>query len=258
MSVLPGMGNGNFGPDTPVTGLESNPGSLIALRGNRDTKADLLFTNRTSNNTPIIMLLNTTLGNFPTCAPPNSATGISVCNPAGGNAASPVDFAVGVAAAEPVRKVELWTDGHKQLEQFRGAFSNYGFLNASVPLTVGSHRIVVIAASWDNSLQSKVFTLNVSACSAPAMPGVHLCSPAAGSIVSPTVTVIASSTVTGTIARTELWVDGVKKYTAFSSNALNTQVSLTVGTHRFAVVAVNTAGQKWENADNATVYNFVP
>ena len=62
----------------------------------------------------------------------------------------------------------------------------------------------------------------------------------------------ANSTVTGTIARTELWVDGVKKY-AVASAVLNTSISLAAGTHRFAVLAFNTAGQKWEAAVNATV-----
>jgi len=44
----------------------------------------------------------------------------------------------------------------------------------------------------------------------------------------------------------------VKKYTA-PSNSINTSISLVAGTHRFAVLAVNTAGQKWESAVNATV-----
>jgi len=51
----------------------------------------------------------------------------------------------------------------------------------------------------------------------------------------------------------QLWVDGVKKYTASGSRTLNTFVSLPAGTHRFAVLAINTAGQKWSSAVNATV-----
>jgi hypothetical protein len=152
MSVIPGMGNGNFGPDTPITGLESNPGGPFVLRGNRDTKADLLFANPTTNNTPIITLLNTTAGKFPTCVPPNAAVGIAQCSPAAGStASSPVNFAVGVAAAEPIRKIDVWVDRKKQAEQFAGVFSNYGFLNASLPLAAGSHRVNVIAYGWDNS-----------------------------------------------------------------------------------------------------------
>lgn len=255
LHVVPGKGDGTFGNDTPLSGLESNPGPLFALRSNRDTKADLVFTNPTANNTPIITLLNTTSGNFPTCAAPNAAIGIAQCSPAAGSTVnSPVNFAIGVAAAEPVRKVEVWADGKKQLEQFAGAFSNYGFLNASVPLAAGSHRINVIAAGWDNVLQSKVSTINVSAsgCSAPGSAGVHICSPSGGSTVSSPVKVQATAKVTGTIARTQLWIDGVKKVST-TSNSLTTSISLAAGTHRFAVVAANTAGQKWESAVTATV-----
>jgi hypothetical protein len=67
------------------------------------------------------------------------------------------------------------------------------------------------------------------------------------------VTVQAASTVSGTIARTELWVDSVKRYTANSSTQLNTTISLAAGSHRFSVFAINTVGQKWANAVNATV-----
>jgi hypothetical protein len=48
-------------------------------------------------------------------------------------------------------------------------------------------------------------------------------------------------------------VDGVKKYTATSSKQLNTPISLSRGSHRFAVLAINTAGQTWESTVNATV-----
>jgi len=53
-------------------------------------------------------------------------------------------------------------------------------------------------------------------------------------------------------ASTQLWVDGGKKFTV-AANLLNTSVSLAAGTHRFAILAVNTTGQKWESAVNTTV-----
>jgi hypothetical protein len=114
----------------------------------------------------------------------------------------------------------------------------------------------MFAADVDNRLQKTAFAFTVgggAACSAPISAGVHICAPPNGATVSSPVSVEAAATVTGTIARMELWVDGVKKYTATSSKQLNTTVSLGAGSHRFAVVAVNTAGQKWESAVNATV-----
>ena len=204
--------------DVPVSSLQSNPGSPFAIRGNRDTKADLVFINAATSNTPIVMLLNTAAGNFPTCAAPNAAVGIAQCSPtAGSTVNSPVIFAIGAAATQPIRKIELWADGKKQLEQFAGAFSNYGFLNASLPLAAGSHKINIITAGWDNSQQSKVSTITVKAspsCSAPTSAGVHICSPVSGSSVSSPVLVTATSKVTGTIVSTQLWVDGVKKFSS--------------------------------------------
>jgi Bacterial Ig domain len=89
-------------------------------------------------------------------------------------------------------------------------------------------------------------------CDAPASDGVNICLPANGSSVSSPVLVEATAKVAGTIANTQLWVDGVKKYNA-ASNSLGTSVSLTAGVHRFAVVATNSSGQKWESAVYATV-----
>ncbi|MGB7352684.1 MAG: Ig-like domain-containing protein, partial [Acidobacteriaceae bacterium] len=95
--------------------------------------------------------------------------------------------------------------------------------------------------------------VGASGCSAPSSAGVNLCSPASGATVSSPVQVEASATVTGKLDQMELWVDGVKKDSETSSATLNTSISLSAGTHRFAVLAVNTSGQKWEQAVDATV-----
>jgi hypothetical protein len=92
-----------------------------------------------------------------------------------------------------------------------------------------------------------------SSCSAPSSDGVHICSPASGSSVRSPVLVEATSKVAGTIVSTQLWVDGVKNSNAPGSTTLTTSVSLAAGTHRFAVIATNTSGQKWESTVNATV-----
>ena len=74
-----------------------------------------------------------------------------------------------------------------------------------------------------------------------------------GSTVGSPVAVQSFATVTGTISRMEVWVDGVKKYSTFGSNTLSTSLSLATGSHRFSFYAVNTAGTKWETVVNATV-----
>jgi hypothetical protein len=82
---------------------------------------------------------------------------------------------------------------------------------------------------------------------------VNLCLPVTGTSVKSPVQVQAASNVTATILSTQLWVDGVKNFNAPGSTTLTTTVSLSTGTHRFAVIATNTAGQKWETVVNATV-----
>ena len=62
----------------------------------------------------------------------------------------------------------------------------------------------------------------------------------------------ATAKVTGTIASTQLWVDGAKKFSTASST-LTTSISVAAGSHRFAVIAINTTGQKSESVVNATV-----
>jgi hypothetical protein len=62
----------------------------------------------------------------------------------------------------------------------------------------------------------------------------------------------ASGTVTGTIVRMEVWVDGMKKYSTYGSNTLKTSIALPSGTHKFTYYIVNTAGQKWSQVVSAT------
>ncbi len=258
LHIVSGLGGGAFADDTIVSSLQSSPGSPFVLRGNRDTKPDLIYSNSPSSSTTFFTLLNTTTGNFPTCAPPNAAVGIAQCSPAAGSTVtSPVNFAVGAAAAETIRKVDIWVDRKKQFEQFAGSFfSNYAFLNASLPIAAGSHRVSVIAYGWDNSQVSNTSTITVkasSSCSAPTSAGVHICSPTSGASVSSPVLVTATSKVTGTIVSTQLWVDGVKNFNAPGSTTLTASVTLAAGSHRFSVIATNTAGTKWESTVTATV-----
>ena len=129
----------------------------------------------------------------------------------------------------------------------------------TVPITIASNTIVNAIASAPGYIQSGVSSAafsfsSQSTCSPPSSPAVNICSPANGSTVSSPVQVIANSTVTGTVASTQLWVDGVKKVTVAGA-VLNTPISVAAGNHRFAVITLNKAGQKWQSAVNATVSN---
>jgi len=115
--------------------------------------------------------------------------------------------------------------------------------------------VPVYSAGWDNLPESVTFPLTVgtNTCAPPGSPGVNVCSPLNNSRVNSPVLAWAAGAVTGTIARMEVWVDGVKKYSINGSNTLNTQIALDSGSHLFTYYIVNTAGQKWQQSVTAAV-----
>jgi hypothetical protein len=262
--VRPGTGSGSFGAEQTVYQNLYYTYQPFAVRTTTGTKPDLIFIEDTaartspSTNPPeaLVVLSNDSTGSFPGCGVTGIAEGLRICTP-GATASSPVSFSIGAAGPTPMRTVAVWVDGKKVDEQLPHAFSNYSFLDASIPLAAGSHAITIFGTGWDDTLQQKSFTLTVAgsggSCSAPTSPGVHVCAPANGSTVSSPVVVQAAANITGTLTRMEVWVDGVKKYTETSSKTLGTSISLAAGSHRFTIYAVNTAGTKWDTTVNATV-----
>jgi hypothetical protein len=260
VDVLLGKADGTYGPEQAVyttSQVEVLGGELSVRRVNRDSKPDLQLTGIAFDNTSGItfFLTNTTPGNFPACSPPNRATGITLCSPTSEVAAtSPVKFGVGAANQTPGRKVEVWIDGKKAGENLKG-WSHYSFLDAKYALAPGSHTVTVFSAGWDNLLEKLSFPLTVGStvCPVPTALGLNVCSPLNNATVRGTVLVWASGTVTGTVARMEVWVDGVKKFSTFNSNKLKTKLSLASGTHTFVFYIVNTTGQKWQQTVSATM-----
>jgi hypothetical protein len=147
--------------DGEIYGIPAPP---IVLRGDLNTKPDVAVVQCADNGCfsyTTTTLLNTTSGSFPSCAAPNAFKGVNVCSPASGTAvSSPVAFKVGAAGPITMRDVEVWVDGSKLAEQLDG-FSNYTFLDHSLSLSPGSHKVTIFAAGIDQSLQKKSFTLSV-------------------------------------------------------------------------------------------------
>ena len=164
------------------------------------------------------------------------------------NGANPITSFSKVLTTAPIDAIRWDNNNHLYaLSNSTKKLYAYTVTSSSVTAVPGSPYTI---AAVPNAL---VVVPTATACSAPSSNGVHICAPTSGSTVSSPVVVKAASTVSGTIARMELWVDGVKKYTATSSKQLNTTISLAAGSHRFSVFAVNTVGQKWQNVVNATV-----
>ncbi len=256
--LAPGTGSGNFGTEEELEEVAGTIFSSGVLRTTQGTKPDIILGSETSTSGEmtefINVLVNESTGNFPGCGLSGIAEGVAICTPAA-SATSPVKFSVGAAGPTPMRTAAVWVDGKKVAEQLTHAFSNYSFLDASIPLATGSHAITVYGTGWDDTLQSKSFTLVVGSGGScpPVGNGVNLCAPASGATVSSPVTVQATSNIPGKLARMEVWIDGVKKYTETSSPTLTYSISLAPGSHRFAVFAVDTVGGKTETYDYATV-----
>jgi Big-like domain-containing protein len=164
------------------------------------------------------------------------------------NGAYPITSFSKVLTSAPIDQIRWDSNNHLYaLSNSTKKLYAYTVTSSGVTAVPGSPYTI---AGIPNAL---VVVPTAAACSAPSSNGVHICAPTNDSTVSSPVTVKAASTVSGTIARMELWVDGVKKYTATSSKQLNITISLAAGSHRFSVFAVNTSGQKWQSVVTATV-----
>ena len=223
---------------------------------NHDGKPDWVFNaNPDPGNSTFYTGINGTAeGLWADCPYPSTGRGISLCSPAG-SSTSAVNFNAAAHSFGQLRKIELWVDGKKLGEQYH-TWEGNAFLNFSSNLPSGSHQGTFYAADVDNTLQrlNFNFTVGPSSCSAPTSDGVHICAPVTGTATSAApVLVQASATISGTLARMEVWVDGVKKYTETNSTSFAASINLPAGTHQFTVYAVNTDGALWDETVAAMV-----
>ena len=64
---------------------------------------------------------------------------------------------------------------------------------------------------------------------------------------------MAGGSISGTIQRMEVWVDGIKMDTTTGSNQLDATFTVAPGARTFKFYVVNTAGQVLSQAVNVTV-----
>ena len=162
------------------------------------------------------------------CPAPTSA-GVHVCWPVGTEIGSPVQvIASATGAGGPVNHIELWDSG-KKVTQSPGSL-----FDKPVQLSTGPHRLTLVEVdSTGAHVNSTPLTLTVdynslpNQCAAPGMPGVNVCIPAYGSChTAGYTTVVAAGTgASGTVARMELWVNGVK-LANFPGSTINTNLYL--------------------------------
>jgi hypothetical protein len=215
---------------------------------NRDNKPDIALVQYNSAGDSVITteLNGKANGVWSNCPYPVQGRGISLCSPVHfsltgfGFATSPVDFSAAAVSYGQIRKMELWVDGKKLSEQY-SVWGNDAFFHYTATLAPGRHLGTIFAVDIDATLQKLAFDFEVGApsCDPPPTDGVRFCS------LSSNTEVTAAATVSGTLARMELWSDGAKEYTETATNYLAATLSLSPGVHRLTVVAVNTDGEQW-------------
>jgi hypothetical protein len=123
---------------------------------NRDRKPDVVLYSPDSD--LIVELVNTTAtGNYGACSYPHTGQGIHVCSPTSGSTRhSPVRFTAAANSFQPIRKVELWIDGHKIKQQFSS------WLDFTTTVTPGTHKATIFANGYDDDFQRTPFLFTVN------------------------------------------------------------------------------------------------
>ncbi len=241
--LKPATAGGGFGAEQTLYQAPANgyTGLPYVVRTTTGSKPDILF-NVTTTSGSLVLLSNESTGAFPSCGVTGKAEGITICSP-GATSSSPVKFSAAAAGPTPMRTVAVWADGKKVAEQKTHAFSNYSFVDSSVALAAGSHAITINGIGWDDTHQTKSFTLTVSGtCSAPSAAGVNVCSPVNGSSVSSPVQINAAATVSGGVYRFELWSGSTKLLSVSNSGIMNQSLSLAAGSYHLVFDARNSSG----------------
>lgn len=187
------------------------------------------------------------------CAPPQTA-GVRICAPfTSGNAttiASPFQFiAYATGARGPVSNMQIWVDGVKVKQASGNVF------DAPVTLSSGTHQATVVEVDTTGEfLKSTPISISiqndtsVEPCPRPNSPGVNVCLPAGNSChTAAWTTIVASATASsGSVARMELWANGVK-LANFPGSTINTNLFLADFT-TVTIVEVDTSGRFLKSA----------
>jgi hypothetical protein len=128
-------------------------------------------------------------------------------------------------------------------------------LDASVPVTAGTHKMVVQA--WDSSgavFKTALYITvgsGTAACTA-SVAGVTVCSPAAASsLSSPVLVRAAAKSDLGAITAMRVYVDNLSVY-ATTGSTIDTSLVLPSGSHKVVVQAWDSTGAVYKNACTLT------
>ena len=161
--VLTGKGNRAFNPEDDQS-IQTTPAvSTSTCRPSTPTPTIRRTSSPTSSPTTpptAFFFLNDTSGWFGGCPLPTSATGIHLCSPTTYTSTTAA-FSLSAAGVPLMHRMELWIDGVKKYQQFARDYSHSAFLDTTLTLAPGTHKVSVYAAGQDNSLQNKTYTITV-------------------------------------------------------------------------------------------------
>lgn len=277
LNFMKGNGDGTFQPEQVIYSSSDVIWEWQVLRASDSSKPDLTVWKsqdyqRQILNPEELVLVNTTSGNFPSCTPwnygstgangsiPTNTRGINICGPTTYVVpTSPVNLSFAGTTPTPGRDMEIWIDGKKVAENLKNTYSDYSFIQASVPLSNGQHLIDVFSVGWDYTRELRGFQILVGTDTCPIPSpgwGLWICSPLTDrtTVTSPVLVWETGAPSSGaTIVRLEVWVDGVKMYTTFGSNTLKTYLNLPAGLHQFTYYMVDSTGLTTSTELSATV-----
>ena len=208
--------------------------------------------------------LNTTAPSVTICTPANNAT-----------VTSPVTVIAGTTDTKTVSYVQAYVDGVAKVTQ------NGKSLNASIPMSTGTHRLTVQAKDSAGVVFKQTISVNVgtggptptptptstpipsptpaptptpTTCTAgPASPSVTICSPANGAAVASPVHVVAATRDSVAVSFMQIYVDGSPVLTK-SGGSLDVLVTMAAGARRVTVQAKDSAGVIFKQTINITVH----
>jgi phospholipase C len=177
---------------------------------------------------------------------------VTICTPANGaTVTSPVNVVAGTTDSNTVKLLQIYVDNVKQYE----VASNQ--LNTNLTMANGTHRLTVQAQDSTNTIFKTTENITVGSGNAqctlnPQNQTVTICSPANGATVTSPVNVVADTTDSNTVKLLQIYVDSVKQYQV-ASNQLNTNLTMTNGTHRLTVQAQDSTNTIFKTTENITV-----
>lgn len=160
---------------------------------------------------------------------------ISISSPgAGASVTSPVHVAA--KANFTAARSEVWVDSSTKAYSVTG-----GSVDTYLNLSTGSHVITVAAYNSTGTKYTNSVSVNVTA----GTRSITLSSPGNGATVTSPATIKGSASGPATITAMQVYVDSVLAYQVKNTYLVNTQLSLTKGTHYIVLKAWDSSGANW-------------